>query len=112
MYEYNQNSLIIGSNHIDFSFDIRDVIKYEDYYIVLLDIPTDKKDLNNIYCLDKKGKMVWQVEDINKIYPRRNNLPYEQMGIKDGVIYASDFYGRNYSIDFKTGKIGGYRIMK
>ena len=50
MYKYNKNLLIIGSNHIDFLFDIRDVIKYEDYYIVLLDIPADKKDLNNIYC--------------------------------------------------------------
>ena len=34
------------------------------------------------------------------------------MGIKDNTLYASDFYGRSYSINLDTGKIEGCNIVK
>jgi integrase/recombinase XerD len=51
-------------------------------------------------------------EDLNLLYPNLKNLPYEQMGIKDNILYTSDFYGRSYSIDLDTGKINGCNIVK
>ena len=34
------------------------------------------------------------------------------MGIKDDIIFASDFYGRNYQIKVNSGKIEGVETFK
>lgn len=34
------------------------------------------------------------------------------MGIKDDIIFASDFYGRNYKINDNNGKIEKFNIVK
>lgn len=34
------------------------------------------------------------------------------MGIKDGILYASDFGGRNYMIGLDTGKIEKCKVVK
>jgi uncharacterized protein Usg len=81
--------------------------------MVLLAIPFNKTEINNIYCLDAQAKLVWQSEDLSVRYPElKNLLPYEQMGIKDDIIFASDFYGRNYQINVNNGKIEGVKTVK
>ena len=37
---------------------------------------------------------------------------YGQMEIKDDIIFASDFYGRNYKINANDGKIEGFDMVK
>ena len=63
-------------------------------------------EINNLYGLDSKANIIWQSEDISTRFPDfKNLLPYEQFGIKDGYIFASDFLGRNYQINAVNGKI-------
>lgn len=113
MYQCEKNHIEINNNSYDFEFDIRDVIEYKESYIVLLAIPFNKIEINNIYCLNNQAKLVWQSEDLSVRYPElKNLLPYEQMGIKDDIIFASDFYGRNYKINVNNGKIEGFNIVK
>lgn len=112
MYEYIKNKIIINGKKKEFSYDIRKIIEYKNNYYVLLSIPFDKNDLNNIYCLDEDGNLVWQSEDLNYLFPTLKNLPYEQIGIKDDVLYASDFYGRNYQIGLSDGKVRECNIVK
>ena len=113
MYQYEKNHIEINSNSYDFEFDIRAVIEYKEKYIVLLAIPFNKTEINNIYCLDAQAKLIWQAEDLSVRCPElKNLLPYEQMGIKDDIIFASDFYGRNYQINVNNGKIEGVKIVK
>ena len=101
------------NNSYSFEFDIRAVIEYKENYIVLLAIPFNKTEINNIYCLDAKARLIWQVEDLSVRYPElKKPLPYEQMGIKDDIIFASDFYGRNYQIKVNSGKIEGVKTFK
>lgn len=113
MYQYEKNHIEINNNGYNFGFDIRAVIEYKKNYIVLLAIPFNKIEINNIYCLDNQAKLVWQSEDLSVRYPElKNLLPYEQMGIKDDIIFASDFYGRNYKLNVNNGKIEGFNIVK
>lgn len=114
MYQYEENHIEINNNNnYDFEFDIRAVIVHKEKYVVLLAIPFNKTEINNIYCLDGQAKLIWQSEDISVRHPElKNLLPYEQMGIKDDIIFASDFYGRNYQINVNTGKIEGVRTVK
>ena len=113
MYQYEKNHIEINNNSYSFEFDIRAVIEYKENYIVLLAIPFNKTEINNIYCLDAKERLIWQVEDLSVRYPElKKPLPYEQMGIKDDIIFASDFYGRNYQIKVNSGKIEGVKTFK
>ena len=113
MYQYKKSHIEINNNSYDFEFDIRAVIEYKEKYIVLLAIPFNKTEINNIYCLDAQAKLIWQAEDLSVRCPElKNILPYEQMGIKDDIIFASDFYGRNYQINVNNGKIEGVKIVK
>ena len=99
MYQYDKKHIEINGNIYDFDFDIRTVIQYKESFIVLLGIPFNKTEINNIYCLDAQARLIWQSEDLSIRHPAlKNLLPYEQMGIKDDTIFASDFYGRNYKI--------------
>lgn len=112
MCQYNGRCIQINGIRHEFIYDIRTVEKYRGKYIVLLSIPFNSQEINNIYCLDHQAKLVWQSEDLSIIYPKLKNLPYEQMGIKDGAIFASDFYGRNYKINVESGKIEDCTIVK
>ena len=112
MYSIKDNILFMNSKKVEFNFNIRSAVEYSECVIVLLSISFTKNDINNIYCVNKFGKVVWQSEDLNLLYPNIKNLPYEQMGIKDNILYTSDFYGRSYSIDLDTGKINGCNIVK
>lgn len=113
MYQYKKSHIEINNNSYDFDFDIRTVIQYKETYVVLLAIPFNKTEINNIYCLDADAKLVWRVEDLAVRYPElKKLLPYEQMGIKDDIIFASDFYGRNYQINVTNGKIEGVNTVK
>lgn len=95
-----------------FGYNIRTVLQYREKYIVLLAIPFDSKEINNIYCLNSCADLVWQAEDLSILYPSLINLPYEQMGIKDNSIFATDFYGRCYKINIDSGKIEGFCFVK
>lgn len=113
MYQYAKKRIEINNVSFDFGYDIRTVVQYKERYIVLLGIPFNREEINNIYCLDAQANLVWQSEDLSALYPElKNLLPYEQMGIKDDAIYASDFYGRNYKINVENGKIEGFNIVK
>lgn len=112
MYKFSKNLIEINNCTCDFNYDIRTVVQYKEKYIVLLGIPFHSDEINNIYCLDAQANLVWQSEDLSQLFPKLKNLAYEQMGIKDNIIYASDFYGRNYRINADNGRIEGCNIVK
>ena len=113
MYQYDKKHIEINGNIYDFDFDIRTVIQYKERFIVLLGIPFNKTEINNIYCLDDQARLIWQSEYLSIRYPTlKNLLHYEQMGIKDDTIFASDFYGRNYKINVDSGKIEEFDVVK
>jgi len=113
MYKYEKKNIEINGNILEFEYDIRDIILYKDNYIILLEIPFNKTDINNIYCLDSQANLVWQAEDLAIVFPElKNLLPYEQMGVKDDFIFASDFYGRNFKINADNGQVIEINIVK
>lgn len=106
MFSYEGNIIRIDDNEHTFQFDIRSVLVCKAYYVVLLSIPFNENYINNLFCIDNNAHIIWQSEDILKKYPDINNpLPYEQVLLKDGILYASDFYGRYFTISVETGDI-------
>lgn len=112
MYQYDKKHIEINGVGYDFEYDIRTVIQYKEKYIILLGVPFDQEAINNIYCLDAYANLLWQAEDLATRYPQLINLAYEWIGVVDGSIFATDFYGRNYKINAENGKIEGFRFVK
>lgn len=79
MYEYKKNILIIDNQQYDFIFEIRQVISYKGLFYVLLDIPPNSNEINNIFCIEKNVGIRWRSEDLNILFPNLKNLPFEQM---------------------------------
>lgn len=60
MYQYEKKHIEINNKSYDFEFDIRAVVQYKEKYIVLLGIPFNRTEFNNIYCLDAQANLIWQ----------------------------------------------------
>ena len=53
----HKNALYINDELITFDFDIDTLIVMDDKIIVLLDIPYDSSELDNIYAVNLSGKI-------------------------------------------------------
>ncbi|EHI97938.1 hypothetical protein CDLVIII_1238 [Clostridium sp. DL-VIII] len=101
----NENILTINTIDVRFDHNIRDVKICGELIIVLLAIPFNETELDNLYAISKYGKTVWRVQGLNKVFPNQNNLPYEQMNVKENEITVTDFYARRYFINPLNGNI-------
>ena len=79
----------------------------EKYEIVFND-----NEINNIYSVSLDAKINWRVESLNLVNSNENNLPYENMFLKNEELTATDFYGRRYFINTINGKIIKKDIVK
>lgn len=98
----NKNELSIDKNTIKFNYDIRATRIFKEQIIVLLSIPFDVDETANIYAISWNCKILWRVE---KREPNSCNLPFENIFLKDGLLTATDFYGRRYFINTANGSI-------
>ncbi|MCG8484587.1 MAG: hypothetical protein MJA31_14845 [Clostridia bacterium] len=73
MYNIIGNGTIkIDNKILKFDYDIRKIIEFEKVYIIQL-WNTKSNDIgqqptSNIYCLDKQGKLVWNIKTIFENY--------------------------------------------
>lgn len=104
--------LEVNGVSISFNYSIRDTKVIDEDIIVLLKIPYNDTQIDNIYCVDNYGCIKWQVESLSILYPNQNNLPYEQMNYNGKDLTATDFYGRKYYINIADGKIEKREIVK
>lgn len=116
-YKYNDNCLTVNGKSIDFPYDIGDVQEAQGKLIVLLDIPGGVNFINNIYAVNSKTELIWQVQDLREVYPQNQYpqlmlLPYIYMHIEEGTVRGVDFYARNYYIDLDSGKIKKMVVYK
>ena len=72
---------------------------------VLLDIPYDSSELDNIYAVNLSGKIIWRIEKVAKKFPKLRHDPYAGISMLDDKLLARQFYGQRYLIDPATGKI-------
>lgn len=99
------NTVIIGKKEKRFAYLIRDAKLCKDKVIILLDIPFNDNEINNLFAINENCEIVWQAEDLRGVFTNQTLLPYEQMVIVDNEIRVSDFYGRRYYINNDNGKI-------
>lgn len=60
----HKNALYINDELITFDFDIDTLIVMDDKIIVLLDIPYDSSELDNIYAVNLSGKSYGELKKL------------------------------------------------
>ncbi len=107
-----KSELQIGRKLVKFDYNIKEIVEYGNEIIILLEIPHTDNELNNIYSYNKNGIKSWRVDIRFDEYGIKNKLPFEMIRIIDEKLFASDFYGRRFEIDLKTGISKAYDVVK
>lgn len=111
---FADNKLILPASKIAFKYRIYSIAKIKGGVAVLLDIPADEEVTENIYALDLNGQKIWKVQSVREFNPNIKHLsPYVGMSLlENGNISATTFFGLNYEISAKDGKILSSRMVK
>lgn len=105
-YKINRNSLYVNGINVDFKYEIDNVKMCNRLLIILLDIPSNIKDINNVYAVDSLGNILWQVQDASTVYSVINDVPYVGTRIiENDKIIVTNFNGVTYTIESSNGKI-------
>jgi len=123
-----KNNYIIENNHlkteafdVEFGFSVKTVIYYDEIFVVMLDIPTGVYEMNNIYGVDKAGRILWRIEDSKIKFPikRSTKVDYLETPIyvgmnqdTDGSFFGITFWAMKYTFDYKTGKLLDKKWMR
>lgn len=115
-YTINGRNLETKHMKVHFNFNIKEVIFYNNIYVVLLDIPNNVNEIDNIYGVNSQGNIIWRIENAKKAFPTKKigTAEYDNMtssiyvGLQlssNGEFIASTFFAIKYKFDYKTGKI-------
>lgn len=104
-FRFEGDTVIIGKKRKRFTYLIRDAKLCKDKVIILLDIPFNDNEINNLFAINENCEILWQSEDLRGVFINQTLLPYEQMVIVDNEVRVFDFYGRRYYINSDNGKI-------
>ena len=108
----NGNELEIDGQTILFDAPIRDVKIAGNLAVVLLSIPFESDETDNLYAVDTSGQIRWRSQRLRERFPNEKLLAYEQITVLENRLFATDFYGRRYAIDLWNGNILGRDFVK
>jgi len=111
----NKSTLKVNDCEIEFEHNIADVKYWDEIYVVLLDIPNDVDEVDNIYGVDSHGKLLWRIENPIKAFnvsPNEQGYSYLASSIyvhmhlsSEGIFTANTFFAMKYTFDHRTGKL-------
>lgn len=108
------NKLILPTAKLSFKHNIYSVAKIKGGVAVLLDIPTNSQEVDNLYAIDLNGQKLWRVQSVKEFNPQITRLsPYVGITLlKNGNILATNFFGLSYEVSFKNGTLLSSRMTK
>jgi hypothetical protein len=116
-YEIVENTLKLNGFAVDFKYQIADTKYWDGIYIVMLEIPNEINETDNIYGVDSKGNVIWRIENPIKAFNvAKNEQGYNYLAAStyvhmhlglNGDFTATTFFAIKYTFDYKTGKLLG-----
>jgi archaellum biogenesis ATPase FlaH len=91
-----------------FKFPIKVLLDLGERYVVVLDISSGEGSNDNIYCINKEGQLLWQIEK-RELWHKHNS--YQHVVWKNNELTA---YSPNleFKVDINTGIILGVEFAK
>lgn len=113
--EIKENKLILPNAQIEFKYRIADNIIIPGCVVVMMGVPLNTDEVDNIQAISlNDGKLLWKVQSVKEYSPDvEETSPYVGMKLlKNGNISATNWFGMNYEISAKNGKILSSHLAK
>lgn len=112
-YQVDGKMLVVKGYRVEFASDIQDVKTHDDKLIVLTALTSNTKsaeNINNIYCVNEFGKIVWRISDAPpQVKPRNSGrMIGNYVEIKeydDGKFSGVTFFSKEYYFNPSDGTI-------
>ena len=114
-FEMSEKRLIINNFEVNFDYNIENVVYWDGVYVVLLHIPNESKEVDNIYGVDCNGDIIWRIENPIQAFNVDENVTwYDHLALSiyvglnltpAGDFSATTFFGIKYTFDHKSGKL-------
>lgn|SRR5690554_5752998 len=99
----NDGEIEVNGKKISFNFDVVEYIELESVIVIRLKIPTNVIFNENVFGLNKDGKIIWQIEQKKFMY---ENSPYTNMKkINNYKVNLSNWDGTQILINPINGNI-------
>ncbi len=103
---FSRNMLVTEQFELEFVFPISKTIYVGNVYIVLLEIPRKSSEVDNLYGVDNKGKIIWKVESVQKAFGLVNSTPYIAVNVvSEEVVSVTNFYGMRFYVRVADGTL-------
>jgi hypothetical protein len=87
-----------------FNYPIKEIVETEDAIVVRLDVPINRQLNENVYAIDHKGRLLWQIAPFERLL---KNSAYVGISRVDNLVRAFNFDGLVYDLEPKTGEVVG-----
>lgn len=84
---------------VEFEYIIYQVELVKGMLIVILKNSEEYKNKRNVYGVNLKGEIVWQIDDPN------TGMAYSNLYWENSDFYVGNYTGLEFNIDAKTGKV-------
>ncbi len=95
-------STLDSVNHVQFSFEIKQVENFGDLLVVRLKVPVGITYNENVFGVSYDGRILWQIEKLKYIY---KDSPFTGMVREGDYIKLCNWDGTDLIVDPNTGKI-------
>ncbi len=108
--EFENNVLNINNTRVEFIYEIRNVVEFNEKIFALIDSPPKSKFYRNIYCIDYNGKIIWQIDEPD--YLQDHDRPFTGLWIDENELIAYNWTGVRHKINIESGKLDNGEFVK
>lgn len=87
---------------MNFEYPILQTTEVDEVIVVCLDVPRDRKMNENVYAVDHRGMLLWQVKPTKHVY---ENSSYVGVTTTGKLARLFNWDGMVYEVNPKTGEV-------
>ena len=103
MFSIDRNTIKINDKSVSFKYPIIDTVEIDDLLILLLGVHPRITDFENVYAINQKCEIIWQVNGINYSGEERNSI-INMIG-KNGRLFVIDDARDWYEVSLVDGSV-------
>lgn len=105
-YSISKKTLKLASGKkVEFEYPIYKAVEIGDVIVVCLGIPVDRQFNENVFAVDRDGRVLWQVNPVTPIKPISKGGGYVGIGNAAGLVRLFNWDGMVYDVDPNTGVV-------
>jgi len=104
-YSISGSKIIFEAGRIaEFDFLIKKAMTFNHYIIVLLDIPSRSSYNQNVFAINYKGRILWQIDGL-EIHSLTPCCPFISIEIRNRELVCLNACGFRFTVNPATGKV-------